>query len=82
MAGQGFSPVRRTVPNRKYATSRSVRISDPVWEKARRRAALDGYKMSAVIQLLVEAYANGLIDTPKIQLAYKRKKVTDGDDAG
>lgn len=77
MASEGYSPVRRAV-NGKYATSRSVRINDKVWEKARRRASLQGLKMSAVIQLLVEGYANGLLELPRIQMTAPPRKEADG----
>lgn len=53
---------------------RSVRISDEVWEAASRRAQKEGIDtMSYVISLLVESYAKGLIDLPKVQLVFANK---------
>jgi len=52
---------------------RSVRISDEVWNKAYARAKREGIDtMSYVIALLVESYAKGLIDLPRVQLVYSK----------
>lgn len=54
---------------------RSVRISNTVWSAAGRRARAEGIEtMSYVVSLLVEAYANGLIALPKVQLVAQNQE--------
>jgi hypothetical protein len=49
---------------------RSVRISDELWEAARRRATYDGVTMSHVLVTFVEGYSKGLIDMPRISVSF------------
>lgn len=52
------------------APVRSVRVTDEVWEAARRRAAYEGVTMSHVVNQIVEGYSRGLIDMPKVVVTY------------
>jgi len=54
--------------------ARSVRISDEVWDKARHRAAFEGVTVSHVIFSLLEGYAKGLLNLPKVQVQYQQPK--------
>ena len=49
---------------------RSVRMSDAIWESARRRATYDGVTMSHVLVTFMEGYALGLIDLPRISVNF------------
>lgn len=51
--------------------ARSVRISDSQWTKAKRRASYDGYTISAVAAMLIEGYADGKLNLPKITKTYE-----------
>lgn len=50
--------------------SRSVRVSDETWNRARRRASFDRVTISHVAAQLIEGYAAGLIDLPKVTKTY------------
>jgi hypothetical protein len=65
--------VRRPAGVKEYPT-RSVRIADEVWERARRRASLEGVTISHVLSLMVEGYASGLLDMPRTQVVYAPPK--------
>jgi hypothetical protein len=63
MAG---SVARTRRPNgSKAAPARSVRVTDETWERAKRRATYDGVTISHVAALLIEGYAQGVIDPPR-----------------
>lgn len=49
---------------------RSVRISDEVWERARRRAVHEGVTMSDVMSTIVHGYAQGLVNLPRVTVSY------------
>lgn len=49
---------------------RSVRVDDPTWEKATRRAAFEGVTMSEVLALFIKGYGDGLINAPRTQVVY------------
>ena len=49
-----------------YDPVRSVRISDEVWNAAKRRAVAEGLTMSQVIVRLVDGFAQGLIPMPRM----------------
>lgn len=49
---------------------RSVRISNEVWEAARRRATYDGVTMSHVLVTFMEGYSQGLLDLPRISVNF------------
>lgn len=51
---------------------RSVRIGDPIWTRASRRARVDGVTMSYVLATLAEGYANGKINLPTVQVVYNQ----------
>lgn len=59
---------------KKYAPTRSVRIEDAVWDSAKRRARAEGKNMSEVVVLLVDGYARGMIDPPRVQLVYSKSE--------
>jgi hypothetical protein len=50
---------------------RTFRCSEVMWERAKRRAAVEGTTMSDVARQLVEGYANGALSLPKITKAYR-----------
>lgn len=54
--------------------ARSVRISDEVWDSARNRAAYENVTVSHVIFVLLEGYAKGLLNLPKVQVTYQPPK--------
>jgi hypothetical protein len=51
---------------------RSIRASDAVWEKAKRRAQTEELSVSGAVQIFLEAYGAGLINLPKRELRYAR----------
>ncbi len=53
---------------------RSVRVSEAVWESARRRATYEGVTMSHVMLSFVEGYAKGLVDLPRVTVQYALPK--------
>lgn len=53
------------------APVRSVRITDPLWAKAKMRADHDGVTMSEVLSSFVKGYADGYLDLPQVQVVYK-----------
>ena len=57
---------RRTADN----PARSVRIETPTWDRATRRASIEGTTISEVIQLFVKGYAEGKINAPRTQVVY------------
>lgn len=65
MASRGKRPAG-SVPD----PVRSVRVSDAVWETARRRATYEGVTMSHVMLTFVEGYAKGLVDLPRVTVQY------------
>lgn len=50
--------------------SHSVRVHDDVWSKARTRAEHEGTTVNGVIEEIMEGYARGLINLPKIVKTY------------
>ena len=60
--------------------SRSVRVHDELWESARIRAESEGIVINTAVEELLEGYARGLIDMPKITKEYQRSRAlsTDG----
>lgn len=56
--------------SKKYDPPRSVRVSDELWERARRRAIFEGVNISQVVALLVEGYGNGQLDLPEVRKVY------------
>lgn len=53
---------------------RSVRVSEAVWDAARRRATYEGVTMSHVMLTFVEGYARGLVDMPRVTVQYSPPK--------
>lgn len=48
----------RDVPNQPKTPRRSVRVPDPVWEKAKKKATKRGETMSDVIRRVLQQYAD------------------------
>lgn len=67
--GRGRAKARRPMGTNR-APVRSVRVSDEVWEAAKRRAAYEGVTMSTVLVEFAEGYAKGLVDRPKVTVTY------------
>lgn len=57
-----------------HAPVRSVRVPEDVWQSAKRRATYEGVTMSHVLASIVEGYAQGLLDLPKITVSYSSPK--------
>lgn len=57
----------------KYAPVRSVRVGEPTWKKASKRAEREGLTMSEVIFRFVQGYADGDIAAPQMQMVYTEK---------
>jgi hypothetical protein len=53
--------------NQKKA-SHSVRVSDDLWASANRRCQLEGTTMNNMINQIMEGYARGLLNLPKVQI--------------
>ena len=54
----------------KYPKSRSFRVDDDVWDKARERAESEGTDMSKVLLAFTASYAAGIIDAPQAVTQY------------
>lgn len=54
--------------------SHSVRVHDDVWAKARQRAAQEGTTINGVVEEIIEGYAQGLLNLPKITKTYTTPK--------
>lgn len=50
--------------------ARSVRVGDPIWNKARSRAGYEGHTISSVINLFLDGYAGGHLTLPKTSATY------------
>ncbi len=48
----------------------TFRIDDLTWNKARLRATREGLSISRVIATLLDGYAHGHIDMPRVKLVY------------
>jgi hypothetical protein len=81
MAERQFTRGRRPFGSEKIPV-RSVRVSDAIWEKAKRRASYEGVNMSHVIHAIIEGYAEGLVNLPRVQVTYRQSVTgpTEGDD--
>jgi hypothetical protein len=58
--------------------ARSVRVSDDDWDKARSRAEYEGVTVSHVAAMLIQGYARGLINLPKVQVIYEQPSEASG----
>lgn len=56
-----------------YDPVRSVRVGETVWEKAKRRAALEGVTMSYVLSEIAEGYAEGSINLPRVTKTFAKE---------
>lgn len=57
----------------KRTASHSVRTTDALWLKAKRRATFEGVTMNHVISEFLEGYANGRINLPTVVKTYGPK---------
>lgn len=63
-------PIRTRNRQAGGSPTRTTRIGDAVWEKAKKRATRDGVSMSQLMNTLVEGYSEGKIDLPRVELVY------------
>lgn len=71
MSDTNVIPQRHRRPNGSAPDPvRSVRCSDEMWSAAKRRAESDGVTMSRVLSLIIEGYALGKIDLPRVHIVY------------
>lgn len=54
--------------------SHSVRVHEDLWVKARRRAETEGTTINGVIEEIVEGYATGLVNLPRITKTYSNPR--------
>ena len=54
--------------------ARSVRVPEDAWGGAKRRAAYEGTTISNVVVLLLDGYAKGLLNLPKVTVQYEQPK--------
>jgi len=57
----------------RYPT-RSIRIGDDTWLRAKKRAEAEGLTISRAMSMIVEGYAHGKIDLPRVQMVYPKRK--------
>ena len=60
--------------------SHSVRLHEEIWESARVRADNDGTTVNRVVEELLEGYADGRIDRPRVAKHYGASLRLDTDD--
>ena len=54
--------------------SHSVRVHNDIWAKGRNRAAMEGTTINGVVEELLEGYALGLLNLPKITKTYRNSR--------
>lgn len=59
--------------DKEKSRSHSVRTTDEIWERARKRSRADSISMNAMINELLEGYGRGLIDLPTVIKKYVNK---------
>lgn len=57
-----------TISNR--TPTRTVRVEDAVWQKAKVKADREGKNISEAVRLLLQGYTEGKIKLPKVTLTY------------
>lgn len=62
-----------TLRGRANTASRSIRIDNEVWAKAKARAQYEGITLNYVLTSFVEAYANGIINTPRLTVSFSQQ---------
>lgn len=50
------------------SASHSVRTTDELWEMAKQRAAKDGVSLNHVVNEILEGYAKGVLDLPRVKI--------------
>lgn len=64
-AGRGRRPA-----GMKADPVRSVRVSDEIWEGARRRASYEGVTLSYVMSTFLEGYKARRLNLPRVEVTY------------
>lgn len=62
---------KRRVSVGKYrgvTSSRSVRVPDDVWERARSRADSEGVSINYVVNEILDGYSRGMLNLPKVKV--------------
>ena len=60
--------IKRIASNKTAA--HSVRTTDELWTKAKRRAEAEGVTMNFVINEILEGYSRGLMNLPRVTKQY------------
>lgn len=60
--------------NQKYAPTRTIRVNDETWERAKSRAESEGLTISQVLTRFVTGYGERKIEVPKMQIVYPAAK--------
>lgn len=55
---------------------RSIRVSDEVWDAANRRAHYEGVTISTVVIEIIQGYASGMLDLPRVQAVYSQPRTS------
>lgn len=58
------------------STVHSVRVTDGLWAAARRRAEHEGVTINYVVGQILEGYAKGMLDLPKVTKTYSQPRTT------
>lgn len=53
---------------------RSVRVSEMVWDRAKRRADHEGVTLSYALQLFLDGYGRGQMNLPRVVMQYDRNE--------
>ena len=80
MAGRRAAQTRR--PNGQQIPSRSIRVGNEEWDRARRRANFEGLTLSNVAAQLIDGYGKGLINLPTVQKVYGAPVVAEASTGG
>lgn len=57
--------------NPQTLTPRSMRVEQSIWDKARERATAEGRSVSGVMADLLEGYARGVYELPRVEITKK-----------
>lgn len=58
-------------PRTGRTSAHSVRTTDELWEKAKKRAVDEGVTLNFVVNEILEGYARGLVNLPKTVKQYQ-----------
>lgn len=68
MEEKGGNDMRTNPSTNATSASHSVRTTDELWEMARQRAAKDGVSLNYVINEILEGYARGMLNLPRVKV--------------